>query len=141
MCLTAQLTAAAQEASTPVLPVDPDWAEHPDRPAPAPPRQEDKATLSSAKPEDTPGPLPSKQAIKKAVRETLAEEASSEPARRHSQDALSGDRYGHFAKEFSEAQVPGCLRPNGLSRQPTFGLFGILALPFILVALARGKCN
>lgn len=41
---------------------------------------------------------------------------------------------------FNEAKVPDCLHSEGLKRQPTFFLTGLLALPFIPIAKLRGKC-
>jgi hypothetical protein len=97
-----------------------------------------------------PPPPPDKAVIRRAIAQTFAEEkaeaqarskeaaipqrytASSEPER---------DKYEKFEVAFSEAKVPGCLKPDGLKRQPTFFLSGLLALPFIAVAAARGKCN
>jgi hypothetical protein len=92
-------------------------------------------------------PPPSRKVIDSAVRETLAEERAkeNEVPRRHEADMLRGDRYDTFAARFDEAVVPGCLRPDGLKRQPTsigpFGVTGLLALPLVLVAKLRGKCN
>lgn len=60
--------------------------------------------------------------------------------RRHEADTIRGDKYAKFASEFAEAKVPGCLRPDGLKRQSTYGFRELLALPFIVVAKVRGKC-
>lgn len=81
------------------------------------------------------------QLIRQAVRETLQEQSASEPPRRHEADTLRGDKYDQFAADFAEARVPDCLRSQGLKRQPTFFLSGILAIPFVAVAKLRGKCN
>lgn len=92
-------------------------------------------------------PVPGRQDIGKAVREVIAEEKTreAEVPRRHEADTLRGGKYDSFAASFDEAAVPGCLRPDGLKRQPPrigiFGFGGILGLPFILLAKARGKCN
>jgi hypothetical protein len=80
--------------------------------------------------------------IRKAVRETLAER----PAKGRVEGMpLSGERYEEFSRQFEEARVPGCLRPDGLKRQPTnigpIGVSGLLALPFVAVAKIRGKCQ
>ncbi len=45
-----------------------------------------------------------------------------------------------FRAALDEAGVPDCLHSEGLKRQPTFLLSGLLALPFIAVAKIRGKC-
>ena len=92
-------------------------------------------------------PPPSRKAIDQAVRETIAEDKAKEAEvpRRHEADTLRGGQYDTFAERFDEAAVPGCLRPDGLKRQPTsigpFGVTGLLALPLVLVAKLRGKCN
>lgn len=91
------------------------------------------------------------EVISKAVRETLAE-SKGNPTRQPGK-ALSGDAYQKFARDFSEAEKPGCLGPDALKFQPSstvvktpFGAFnvgigGIFALPFWAAAVARGKCN
>jgi hypothetical protein len=98
-----------------------------------------------------PSPLLSKltdEVIKQAVRETIAETVAKE--RTNESPALSGDRYEKFSREFSEAQVPDCLRPDGLKHQPTgfevkgwgyIGVGGLFAAPFVAIAKLRGKCH
>lgn len=78
-------------------------------------------------------------AIRKAVKATLDE--TWENPRRHEADTISGTAYEEFGREFSEAKVPDCLHADGLKRQPTFFLSGLLALPFVAVAKIRGKCR
>lgn len=78
-------------------------------------------------------------AIRKAVRATL-DEGRKNP-RQAEGDTISGTPYEEFGREFSEAKVPDCLHPDGLKRQPTFFLGGLLALPFVAVAKIRGKCR
>jgi hypothetical protein len=77
--------------------------------------------------------------IKGAVKETLASEKKEQKQPRGA--VLGGEKYENFSREFSEAKVPDCLHSDGLKRQPTFFLGGLLALPFVLVAAVRGKCN
>ena len=92
-------------------------------------------------------PPPHRKAIAKAVRAIVAEENArqAEVPRRHELDSLHGGRYETFAQRFDDAVVPGCLRPDGLKRQPTsigpFCVSGLLALPLVLVAKLRGKCG
>ncbi|MEW6024356.1 MAG: hypothetical protein AB1807_19710 [Pseudomonadota bacterium] len=81
----------------------------------------------------------SDESIRKAVKETIAE--SWENPRRHENDTISATAYENFGRDFSEAKVPDCLHADGLKRQPTFFLGGVLALPFIAVAKIRGKCK
>ena len=86
---------------------------------------------------------PSEEAIRKAVREVLAEKPSN--PRLHEADTLRANRYDIFARQVEEATVPDCLHPDGLKRQPTgigpIGFSGLLALPFVAVAKLRGKCQ
>jgi hypothetical protein len=85
--------------------------------------------------------------IKDAVKQTLAEN-KTEPRQRES-TVLRGDQYKKFERKFSEAQVPDCIHPDALRLQPAeietknwvFGLGGLLVVPFIVVAAARGKCH
>lgn len=92
-------------------------------------------------------PLPDHKAIEEAVRQALAEQKAvdAELPLPPERVVLRSAKYEQFAATFSEAAVPGCLRPDGLKRQPTgwgpFQLTGILRLPFVLVAKVRGKCN
>ena len=81
----------------------------------------------------------SDDAIRKAVKETL--DTTWENPRRYENDTMSATPYDSFGREFSEARVPDCLHADGLKRQPTFFLGGVLALPFIAVAKLRGKCK
>jgi hypothetical protein len=104
--------------------------------------------------EPAPAPTPSLRArltddvVKQAVRETLAE-GPREPKDAPSGRVLSGDRYQSFARTFSEAQIPSCLRPDALKHQPNkidtkdwhFEANGTLALPFWAAAIVRGKCK
>ena len=86
--------------------------------------------------------------VKQAVRETLAD-SPREPKSAPSGQALSGERYQTFSREFTEAQKPSCLGPNALKFQPAgfstknwnFGVGGVFALPFWAAAIVRGKCQ
>jgi bacterioferritin-associated ferredoxin len=84
----------------------------------------------------------SDEAIRQAVRETLAE--TKENPRRHEADVLSADQYQRFSNEFHEAKVPYCMHPDGLKRQPTnigpINFVGLYAVPFVFLAKMRGKC-
>ena len=78
-------------------------------------------------------------AIRKAVKATLTD--ADDYPQLYQGDTLSGAAYEQFGREFHEAKVPDCLHPDGLKRQPTFFLGGLLALPFVAVAKIRGKCR
>jgi hypothetical protein len=85
--------------------------------------------------------------IKDAVKQALAEKRKE--GRPDRADVLGADTYAQFSRDFSEAQVPGCLHPDAMKHQPTsiqtkdwnLGVSGLLALPFWLTAIARGKCH
>lgn len=85
------------------------------------------------------------EAIREAVREAVSEDLRTRDYRDTRTDAYGSEGSEKFGRDFEEARVPGCLRPDGLKRQPTgwgpFQLAGLLAAPFILVAKVRGKCN
>ena len=82
---------------------------------------------------------PDDDSIRRAVRETLAEQPDN--SRLHEADTYRANRYDSFARQVDDATVPDCLHADGLKRQPTFFLQGLLALPFIAVAKVRGKCQ
>ena len=87
------------------------------------------------------------EAIRKAVRESLAEHPGSPT--QPSGKVLSGDPYQKFSREFSEARKPDCLHPDAMKFQPSsmviggwnVGLGGLFVLPFWAAAVVRGKCN
>jgi hypothetical protein len=81
--------------------------------------------------------------IRDAVRETLAE--PPENPRRYEADTMRGNSYIAFSEQFSEAKVPDCLHSDGLKRQPPrigpIGFSYLFAVPFVVLAKIRGKCN
>jgi hypothetical protein len=114
------------------------------------------ANASAAAPESVPPPAkipeewaapppPSRKAIDKAVHDTVAEENTEQAAVPRRSDTFRSNKYDDFAASFDEAAVPGCLRPDGLKRQPPrigpIAFRDLFGLPFILIAKARGKCN
>ncbi|MES3022274.1 MAG: hypothetical protein V4857_11905 [Pseudomonadota bacterium] len=105
-------------------------------PAPAPDRP--------AKP--APSARPSDEAVRKAISATLVESGAAKAGAPQVADtSLRSDELKRFATIVADAKVPHCLHSEGLKRQPTgigpFGVSGYAALPFVLVAAARGKCN
>ena len=83
-----------------------------------------------------------------AIREIVAESFANEEkaaAQRFSGGPRREDKYENFARRFEQAEVPGCLGPDALRHQPPkigpIALGGILVLPFLVVAAARGKCK
>lgn len=90
------------------------------------------------------------EAIRQAVRETLAESRDRPAARGEGEgEILSGDGYRAFARDFAEARKPSCMAPDALKHQPpglrtknwNVGLGGLFALPFWAAAIVKGKCN
>jgi len=95
-----------------------------------------------SRPPSKPAPLRArldKDTIRAAIEAVPAEKDTG--SRRNEADALSATPYEHFSKDFAGARVPDCLHSEGLKRQPTFFLGGVLALPFIAVAKLRGVCR
>lgn len=106
-------------------------------------------------------PLPSlhlnEDIIRNAVRETIKESkaARREPAGGGVLSAgRDNDPYTKFGRQFSEAQVPGCIGPDPLKHVPTstvirsktfgdwlVGVGGVFAAPFWGYAVLSGKCK
>jgi hypothetical protein len=115
----------------------------PERPAAAPRTASDLA-LSQAPPSPAALlPTLTGKVLRDAVRETLAEPLDN--PRRHEADTIRGNRYTEFAQQFSEARVPDCLHGDALKRQPPrigpIGFSDLYAVPFVVLAKIRGKCN
>ena len=102
-----------------------DAPQHP--PAPPPP-----PTLELRRPAARP------PALEAAVRAAIAETAVAMPGEQTAR--FGADARTAFARQFGEAKVPYCLHGDGLKRQSTYIFSGYVALPFIFVARARGKC-
>lgn len=82
--------------------------------------------------------------VERAVLATLAELPPSSVNGRA--DLLGSASAARFARDFDYAQVPNCLRTDGLKFQPTrlgpFTVHGIRAgFPFMIIAKLRGKCD
>jgi hypothetical protein len=93
-------------------------------------------------PEPAPSPRPSDEAIHQAIREVL-EANPADP--HHPGPTMRANKYEVFGQQFDEARVPDCLHPDALKRQPpTIGpiaFVGLYAVPFVVVAKIRGKCQ
>lgn len=95
--------------------------------------------------------------IRNAARETIKE---SREARKGSSSGgvlsagKENDSYARFGRQFSEAQVPGCIGPDPLKHVSTgtvirsrnfgdwaIGVGGIFAAPFWAYAALTGKCR
>lgn len=117
---------------------------------PAPPAQgaQPDATVIA---ENWAAPAPAdKSLVRRAIKQSFEDEkaiaiaeskAKAIPRRYTASSHQEIEKYEKFSQDFAEAKVPGCLKPDGLKRQPTFFLGGLLAVPFIAVAAIRGKCN
>lgn len=128
--------------------VSADWATA-DRRSPAPPPVPTKTEASSAA-VAVPAATLTDQRIKEAVAKTIATAPDTFSAAPNQQAALRGeglsaDKYATFSKQFSYAKVPDCFGKDALKFQPaqigSFVFTGLAALPFLVVAAARGKCK
>jgi hypothetical protein len=145
--MPATLPPAAAPAAQ-IAVVSADWASADLRP-PTPPPGPPKAEAASA-PVAVPAAELTDPRIKHAVAETILEAPAILSAAPNQQtalrgDALSADKYAAFSKQFSYAKVPDCFGRDALKFQPpqigSFMFTGLAALPFLVVAAARGKCN
>lgn len=128
--------------ATPVAVISEDWAAP--RPAPPPPVAPPKPVPAAPAVELT------DRRIKEAVAATIAATPDKESVPANQQAALLGpmlsaEQYKTFEKEFAFARVPSCLGSDALKFQPPkigpVVLGGILGIPFLLLAAARGKCK
>lgn len=128
--------------AAPATVVAEDWAAP--RPAPPPPPRP-----APAVPVAPAIPLTDRR-IKEAVAATIAEAPDKPSVAANLQPGLrapmlSAEQYKKFEKEFAFAKVPYCLGQDSLKFQPpkigpiVFG--GLLGLPFLVIAAARGKCK
>ncbi|MYM24337.1 hypothetical protein GTP46_16960 [Duganella sp. FT135W] len=120
-----------------VLPADAQQAE----PAPIP-----ALDLSAKSPSAT--PVLTDEIIKKAVRETIAEEPHPPPAANQQAGVLRAGTVSmeeRMSAAFDDAKVPDCLHGDALKLQPAYigpiAVGGLLSLPWIVAAAARGKCR
>jgi hypothetical protein len=101
---------------------------------------------------DTPAPLSAAEVkalqghtdpvAQKAVADTVAADPAPAPTPvQAGVVSLNPVKQDVMTAAFNEAKVPDCLHSEGLKRQPTFFLTGLLALPFIPIAFLRGVCN
>lgn len=142
MVMSVEVSLPAGQAA-PVAVISEDWAAP--RPAPPPP-----APLLQKKAPAAPAVELTDKRIKEAVAATIAATPEKDDVPANQQPGLrapvlSAEQYKTFEKEFSYAEVPYCLGANALKFQPpkvgpiVFG--GILGIPFLLLAAARGKCK
>jgi hypothetical protein len=84
--------------------------------------------------------------IKKAVRDTIAEDPR--PAADANRDVRAYGAvtpYSKLGAAFDEAKVPDCLHADALKLQPAMigpiAVVGPYSLPWVIAAAVRGKCN
>jgi hypothetical protein len=103
----------------------------------------DRQPMFGTAPVATPRLQITDEIIRKAVRDTLAEEPNARP--NGSAFRAQPNRYATFAAIVDDATVPDCLHSDGLKHQPTgigpLQINGLLAIPFVAVAKLRGKCQ
>lgn len=93
-------------------------------------------------------PVLSDELIRKAVRETVAEDphpqalAARNAAAYGAATVTAQDR---MTTAFNQAKVPDCLHEDALKLQPAyigpFGVVGPFSLPWVVAAALRGKCR
>jgi hypothetical protein len=93
-----------------------------------------------------PRPVLTDEMIRKAVRETIAEDPR--PVAAESRGAAvygAVTPHGRMGAAFEQARVPDCLHDDALKHQPaTIGpinVVGMYSLPWVVAAVVRGKCN
>jgi hypothetical protein len=96
--------------------------------------------------ENPPAMVLSDEVIKKAVRETIAEDAQPVSDKRPEGGAIRADAVSaHMSAAFDQAKVPDCLHEDALKHQPAHigpvKVVGPYSLPWIVAAVVRGKCR
>ena len=145
--MPATISPAAAPAAQ-IAVVSEDWAAV-DRRPPAPPPAAPKTDAAST-PVAVPAAVLTDQRIKDAVADTIAaapDKSSVAPNQQATlrSEVLSADKYATFTKQFAHAKVPDCFGDDALKFQPPqigpIVFSGLLAIPFLVVAAARGKCK
>ncbi|MTV36788.1 hypothetical protein [Duganella radicis] len=91
-------------------------------------------------------PVLTDEIIRKAVRDTIAEDPHPAPAGDRQDGVLRANTaHARMTAAFNDAKVPDCLHDDALKLQPAhigpIGVVGPLSLPWIIAAAVRGKCN
>jgi hypothetical protein len=114
--------------------------------APQRPEAEAAPDLAQPAPPVTP-PALTDELIRKAVRETVAEDPRPVPVNEPNAGAFrAGDAASaRMSAAFEQAKVPNCLHDEALKLQPAmigpFQVVGPYSLPWVVAAIARGKCH
>ena len=101
----------------------------------------------AAAPAQQVAPALTDEVIRKAVRETIAEDPHPAPAANQQSGVLRAETstlQSRMTAAFNDAKVPDCLHDDALKLQPAkigpIGVVGPLSLPWIIAAAVRGKC-
>lgn len=104
------------------------------------------AAATLAVPDLPPKPVLTDDVIKKAVRETIADDPQPAPVKHPQAGAFRADAVAErMAVAFEQARVPDCLHDNALKHQPAqigpVKVVGPYTLPWMVSAAIRGKCR
>lgn len=117
-----------------------------DTPRPSPAAAE--LALAEGTPDLSAAPVLSDELIRKAVRDTVAEDPHPQALA-----ARNAAAYGaatvtvqdRMTAAFNQAKLPDCLHDDALKLQPAyigpFGVVGPFSLPWVVAAALRGKCR
>jgi hypothetical protein len=92
-------------------------------------------------------PVLTDEMIRKAVRETVAEDPRPAPIANGGGAGVYGAVTPHsgMSAAFERAKVPDCLHDDALKHQPAtigpFNVVGPYSLPWVIAAALRGKCK
>ncbi|MYM82674.1 hypothetical protein GTP44_11985 [Duganella sp. FT50W] len=91
-------------------------------------------------------PVLTDEVIRKAVRETIAEDPRPAPVKNPDAGTIRADAISNrMNAAFEQARVPDCLHEDALKLQPAqigpIAVVGPYSLPWIIAAVARGKCR
>lgn len=115
---------------------------------PRPPQAAAELVLAEGTPDLSAAPVLSDELIRKAVRDTVAEDPHPQALA-----ARNAAAYGaatvtvqdRMTTAFNQAKVPDCLHDDALKLQPAyigpFGVVGPFSLPWVVAAALRGKCR
>jgi hypothetical protein len=103
-----------------------------------------RGAAASPSPPPASPPALTDEIIKKAVRETIAE--NPQPLVNRNAGAFSaGTAHDKMSAAFEQAKVADCLHGDALKHQPAqigpIAVVGPYSLPWVIAAALRGKCN
>lgn len=103
--------------------------------------------MQLAKSDAAVAPVLTDEVIRKAVRETIAEDPQPAPLAGRQANALRAGEAtsARMSAAFEQAKVPSCLHDNALKLQPAdvgpIHVVGPYSLPWVISAALRGKCR